>query len=246
VTQPRGKVKNMTLFRLPALEAVNGLTCAWVARGPVARPDPAGLLPLLWHGASPPPLATVSQIHSSRWLRARAPLGASHVVLGEADAILTSEPGVAVGIATADCVPIVAVDAQARALAVVHAGWRGTLAGILRESLAAMKRDLGALPERIVVGIGPAVGACCYRVGEDVAASFAAARPGTTGVVLRRDGAPHLDLIEENRLQAKEEGVSLRSVHALDVCTVCRADLCHSYRRDGPQAGRMWLLAALE
>jgi hypothetical protein len=245
VTQPWGKVKDMTVFRLQALEAVGGLSCAWVGRGPVSRPRPESLLPLVWDESPVPALATVAQIHSSRWLRARPPLRSAHEVLGEGDAILTSESRLALGIATADCLPIVAVDPGARALAVAHAGWRGSLAGILRASLAAMKAELGARPERIVVGIGPAVGACCYRVGEEVAAPFSAARPRLAGVVIRREGAAHLDLIEENRLQAEEEGVPRDRVHALGVCTVCRADLCHSYRREGPQAGRMWLLAGL-
>jgi len=245
VTQAFSKVKDESLFRLPALDAVEGLACAWVGRGSIARPDPVALLPLVLSGATPP-LATVSQVHSNRWLAARAPLGAAHVTLGEADAILAQGAGVAVAIATADCVPIVAVDPEARALAVIHAGWRGTQAGILRRTLSAMKREAGARADRIIVGIGPAVGPCCYRVGDDVAALFEEARAdGNPAVVRRRDGEPFVDLVEENRLQAGDEGVSPGRVHALEMCTVCRADVCHSYRRDGPGAGRMWLLASL-
>jgi polyphenol oxidase len=245
VTQRLSKVKDLPVFRLRALEALDGLACGWVGRGPIARPDPAGLVPCIVP-ADPPPLATVAQVHSNRWLEVASPPAVAHAVMGEADALVTARPGVALGIATADCVPIVAVDPVARALAVVHAGWRGTRAGILRETLAALVRVAGARAERVVVGAGPAVGPCCYEVGEEVAAAFEQARPrGHAGVVRRRHGTVFLDLIEENRLQAADEGVSPDRVHAVGVCTVCRADVCHSFRRDGPPAGRMWLLAAL-
>src|SRR5262245_58904218 len=157
-------VKPMKVFRMPDLERAGGVVCAWIGRGEPARPDPASLLPLLGAWERPPGLATVSQIHSARWLMAESTAGGGHRVAGEADALLTREPGLALGIATADCLPIVAVDTSAPALAVVHAGWRGTRDGVLREALRGMQQTLGARPERIRVGIGPGAGPCCYQV----------------------------------------------------------------------------------
>jgi hypothetical protein len=182
----------------------------------------------------------VTQVHSNRWLAAPPLAAGEHRVLGEGDAILTAVRGVWLGIATADCLPIVAVDPKAPALAVVHAGWRGTSARVLSEALRGMRETLDADPRRLVVGIGPGAGRCCYEVGEDVARRF-------DGRAVRRDGArpPRLDLIQANRLQALEAGVPEGRIHALGVCTICHPESCHSFRRDGPSAGRMWLLASL-
>ncbi|MGH9870717.1 MAG: polyphenol oxidase family protein [Candidatus Polarisedimenticolia bacterium] len=225
---------------MPGLERAHQVSCAWIGRGEAARPDPSSLLPLLDDRERPLALATVSQIHSSRWLRADRSTRGGHRVLGEADAILTAEPDLALGIATADCLPIVAVDSQAPALAVVHAGWRGSRAGVLREALLGMQQTFGARPERTSIGIGPGAGPCCYQVGEEVAEAF------TARVVRREDGgSPRLDLVEANRLQALEAGILPGQIHSLNVCTICNPDTCHSYRRDGPTAGRMWLLASL-
>ena len=127
--QPMANVKRMKVFRMPDLERAGGISCAWIGRGEVPRPDPSSLLETLGAWDRPPALATVSQIHSNRWLRAEREAGGGHKVLGEADAILTAEPHLALGIATADCLPIVAVDSQAPALAVIHAGWRGSAHG---------------------------------------------------------------------------------------------------------------------
>ena len=240
-------VKPMKVFRMPELERAGGMSCAWIGRGEAPRPDPSSLLPILGGWSGPPALATVSQIHSGRWLQASRPADGGHRVLGEADAILTAEPDLALGIATADCLPIVAVDPRAPALAVVHAGWRGSHAGVLKEALLGMQQDLGASPQRIHVGIGPGAAPCCYQVGEDIAEKFLAQHPQQSDRIVRRvNGAsPHLDLAEVNRLQAIEAGVSPDRIHALGICTICNPDSCHSYRREGPTAGRMWLLARL-
>ncbi len=152
----------------------------------------------------------------------------------------------ALGVATADCLPIVAVDPAARALAVIHAGWRGTLSGVLPAALALMSEALRARPERILVGVGPAIGGCCYRVGEEVVDRFlqGAPRHAPPAITRRRDGA-YLDLTEINRLQALDLGVTPERFASAGICTACRLDMCHSYRREGSAAGRMWLLAAL-
>ncbi|HKY34145.1 MAG TPA: polyphenol oxidase family protein [Candidatus Polarisedimenticolia bacterium] len=237
------------MFRHPAVDSARGVAGAWIGRAWRSRPAPADLLPLVarWP-QGPPPLAVVRQVHSSRWVIVREAPAAPAAPLADADAILTARRGIALGVATADCLPIVAVDPEAPALAVVHAGWRGTLAGVLRASLEAMAAELGANPARILVAAGPAAGACCYQVGEDLATRFAAAWPDAASRIVRRDRPgerPRLDLMEANRLQALEAGVPEHSVHSVDLCTICRPEGTHSYRRDGAEAGRMWLLAAL-
>ncbi len=235
----------MNVLRLPLLDGLEGVSCVFVGRGPSPRPDPAGLLHLLdVDGRRPVRLATARQVHSDRCL---VLAGDDSGVAGEADALITRERGLALGIAAADCVALVALDPQAGVLGVVHAGWRGTLAGVLEKALERMQKGLGARPERILVCAGPAAGACCYQVGPEVAEAFGRKRPIHTARALieRRPKEFFLDLIEANRLQAEEAGVDGGRFEALGVCTVCRPDLCHSYRRDGASAGRMWLLATL-
>ena len=243
--QSWSKVKN--LLRIPLIRSVPGLACVFIGRGPERRPDPAHLASLLEEPGSSVsrsmPVTTLRQIHSNRCLVVETRSGGE---AGEADALLTTLPGVAMGIAAADCLPIIAVDPVARALAVVHAGWRGTLSGVLPAALGRMTADLKARPERIVVGVGPAIGACCYRVGEEVAEGFRDRHPRHAAQIVTRgpDGI-YLDLMVANRLQALDAGVTSERFASAGICTACRVDAWHSYRKEGPGTGRQWLLAAM-
>jgi len=239
----------MSVLRLPSFSSIPQLSCVLVGRADNPRPDPVTLLPLLGHGPTPR-LASLRQIHSDRCLIVTEPMLSrvdGRTEVGEGDAMVTSLARVALGIATADCLPLVAVDPAVGVLGVVHAGWRGTVAGVLRRALEAMCEQLGARPERILVGAGPGAGVCCYRVGSDVVAQYLRAFPDRASELFRRDdaGDPYLDLVAANRIQALNAGVPARQFEALGLCTICHPRLCHSYRRDGPAAGRMWLLAAL-
>ena len=237
-------------FELPVLAGARGLTCRLFGRGDRPRPDPVELVRLLGlpDGSV---VATARQVHSSRCLVVDAQDASTspggRFDAGEGDALLTIRTGLALGVATADCLPIAAVDLEARALAVVHAGWRGTVDGVLAAALTRMIADLGARPERILVGAGAGAGACCYRVGGEVVERFSRQRPTHAAAVFskRAGGSVHLDLVEANRLQALDAGVARERFGALPMCTICRPDLFPSYRRDGASAGRMWLLAAL-
>jgi YfiH family protein len=170
----------------------------------------------------------VQQVHSARILDA---CGRKAERLGEGDAIISSEPGVAIGIKTADCVPVLLADAENRVVACVHAGWRGTAAHILGATIDAM-RSRGCRPEDIRVAIGPSIGSCCYEVGEEVAQHFA---DWPEGIV--RDGVPRLSLPAINELQARLAGV--RQVWMSGECTFCRPERFYSFRREKEQAGRM-------
>lgn len=236
----------MNTFRLPGLSGERGLAYAFVGRNAQPRPEPLGLARQM---AIPCPdgVVTVRQVHSGRCLVVEAPADASGAsVAGEGDALATVLPGVALGIATADCLPIVVFDPQARALAVVHAGWRGTVAGVLSAAIGRLADGLGARPGRLIVGIGAGAGACCYRVGDEVIDAFARQRPEALSLIMKREGAAtRLDLVEANRLEAVAAGVAPQHIEAVGLCSICSPDRCHSYRRDGAKAGRMWLLAAI-
>jgi YfiH family protein len=154
----------------------------------------------------------------------------------EADAGIASAPGWILGVETADCLPVLLVDPEARRVAAVHAGWRGTAAGVAARAVEAL-RAAGSRPEHLLAALGPAIGPCCYEVGDELRASFGDGgseffKPGPRG-------RPHLDVRAANRRQLVESGVRPERIEEVDECTCCRADLYHSYRRSGPGAGRM-------
>lgn len=172
---------------------------------------------------SPPPIAWARQIHSATVLPARPG------PCGEGDALTTSEGHLALAIFTADCVPILLAGPEG--LAAVHAGWRGIAANIAPATVAATTAD----PSTWKAWIGPAIGVCCYEVGNDVADQVIAASapevamPGPTG-------RPHLDLRQAVRLQLQQAGVA--DITTVGVCTRCEEKKLWSYRRDGKGAGR--------
>jgi YfiH family protein len=147
------------------------------------------------------------------------------------DALVTDQLGVALFATYADCYPIVLWDPKRRSAALVHAGWRGTLAGVGPAAVRAMHEEFGSDPGTIVAGLGPGICGKCYEVGEDVASLFdqTFVRPGTGGGFL-------LDLAATNRAQLKEAGV--RHVHSLDLCTKETTYLpSHRRRSDGVRFG---------
>jgi YfiH family protein len=156
--------------------------------------------------------------------------------LPEADAAVADTPGLVLGIETADCLPVLVVDPVRRAVAAAHAGWRGTLAGVAKAAVAALVAG-GSRTQDLLAATGPGIGACCYEVGDELRAAFGASgadffRPGPRG-------RPHLDVRAANERQLREAGIPEGRIHRVADCTRCRADLYHSYRRDGKGAGRM-------
>jgi YfiH family protein len=154
----------------------------------------------------------------------------------EADAAVAEEPGLALGVATADCLPVLLVDPARGAVAAAHAGWRGTAAGVVARTVEALLAG-GSRPADLVAGIGPGIGPCCYEVGEELRDAF-----GPDGEAFFRPGPrgrPHLDVRAANVRQLQDAGVRADRIHHVEDCTACRPDLYYSYRRDGKDTGRM-------
>jgi YfiH family protein len=154
----------------------------------------------------------------------------------EADAAVAAEPGLLVGVETADCLPLLLVDPVRRVAAAVHAGWRGTAAHVTARTVEALLAG-GSRPDDLVAAVGPGIGACCYEVGEELREAF-----GPDGDAFFRPvprGRPHLDVRAANVRQLRDAGVSSEQIHHVDDCTACRPDLYYSYRRDGRGTGRM-------
>ncbi len=157
----------------------------------------------------------------------------------KADAMVTKARGIAVGVETADCVPVLLVDPETPAVAAVHAGWRSTVKMIVRKAVKRMEDEFGSAPGSLIAAIGPAIGPECYEVDEPVMAPVRDAFSFWKEVAAQRgNGKWNLDLVEVNRTELVQAGLKERNIHALGLCTSCRRDLFYSFRAEG-RTGRM-------
>ena len=140
--------------------------------------------------------------------------------VGEADALVTGDPGTVLGVAVADCVPIVLYDPGAHVLACVHSGWRGTVARVAQAALAAMA-TLGARPSGVIAGLGPAIGPDRYQVGDEVAEAVRESFGERATLALQPDGTGRwlLDMWAINRLALSEAGVADDHIHVAAIST---------------------------
>jgi polyphenol oxidase len=225
-------------------------------------------------------LASLHQVHSStvyqagldasgnleyRLAGSSVPQGVN-VPLPEGDALLTDQPGLLLSVRTADCLPVLLVDRRRRAVAAVHAGWRGALARIVEKAVGEMRRLFGSQPEDILAALGPSIRVCCYEVGQEVVDAFGGRfassekffrrDPATSGHARAAATAPptlslyppghaaaapvaRLDLIAVAEEQLLCVGLRAANIQALPFCTACRTDLFFSHRKEGSLTGRM-------
>ena len=168
----------------------------------------------------------------------------------EGDALISDDPSVALAVRAADCAPILLVDTVTGAAGAVHAGWRGTAAGIVAQTVAAMTESFNTKPHDLVVAIGPAIADCCYDVGPELVDTFAA--NGHQRLLIDRwfsspplprgsHGHPplRLDVSGANRDQLVLAGVAPENIHLSGLCTAIHLDVLTSFRAEGERAGRM-------
>jgi len=189
-------------------------------------------------GIEPDRLVTVNQVHGETIVRVDL---SNYLTVRtvEADALITGVPRLAVGVETADCVPILIVDPATPAVAAVHAGWRSTVRKIVQKAVVAMHKEFGSDPRKVIAAIGPSIGPECYEVDEPVMEPLKqscsywneAASP-------RVNGKWSLDLAKLNRLELVEAGLPEPNIYSFGMCTCCMADLFYSFRREG-RTGRM-------
>ena len=222
-------------------------------------------------GARKMPLVALRQFHSDAIHISAAP-PASTEEAPRADALATCTKGLLLGVQTADCVPILLADTRRRAVAAIHAGWRGTLARIAVKTLGRMQMEFGTQPRDVVAAIGPAIGRCCYEVGAEVAQAFAMQFPPAADwfdgpfeqlshgeeplwlpwlTMMPPGHVPppprvQLDLRAANRWQLMDAGVPESQIDVSDFCTGCRNDLLFSYRREGAKTGRMMAMIGVK
>jgi polyphenol oxidase len=227
-------------------------------------------------GASKMRLVALRQIHSDIAHRVDSAKsiesqGSSPEVPLQGDALFTREPGVLLAIQTADCIPILLADTKRRAIAAIHAGWRGTLHRIAEKTLGRMQMEFGTRPQDVVAALGPGIGQCCYEVGADVAKEFQAQFPNARDwfegpfdalasgendpnwlpwLTMRPPGHPQppprvrLDLLAANRAILAGAGVLTENIATSGFCTACRTDLFFSYRRERT-TGRLMAVIAI-
>jgi polyphenol oxidase len=161
----------------------------------------------------------------------------------DADVVVSNDANAAPVIRVADCVPILLADESGRAVAAIHAGWRGTARRAVISAVAALQTIYGVRPERIIAAAGPAIGPCCYEVSEDTYQTFR--EMGHHASILERWFEPrtartfHLDLWRATRDQLEGAGVMPGNIHVAELCTKTHAGTFHSYRVRGEKAGRM-------
>src|SRR5216684_1601245 len=202
-------------------------------------------------------LCGLSQIHSDVVQLFDAPPAAPC----RGDASTTNRPGLLLAVQTADCVPILLVDPKKRAVAAVHAGWRGTLTRIVVKAIGQMQMQFKSNPADILAAIGPSIGGCCYEVGTEVATQFLSqfAEAPQWFAEFRTGDEPNpiqwlnmmppghqpppknvlLDLRKANRAQLLGAGLLAPNIFVSDLCTACRPDLLFSYRKEGAASGRL-------
>ena len=173
------------------------------------------------------PMATLRQIHSAVVVEADAP-----GILGEGDALISQD--VSVGVKTADCLPILIADPRQRAFGAVHAGWRGTLAGVAASAVHLMQELYHSHPEDLLLAMGPCIAPCCFEVGPEVSVEFRSLFPERDDLGDRTS----IDLREANLRILEQAGVKRAQVDVAAFCTRCGPGF-HSYRRDREQSGRM-------
>ena len=159
-----------------------------------------------------------------------------------ADGAVTRAPDISFVMTSADCQPILAYDPERHVLGVAHAGWRGTLDGMALSLIRAMVAE-GSDPATIRAALGPAIGVCCYEVGDEVAARARTWPEGENWLQRNGRGRYHLDLNAANASILRRAGVT--RIERSPFCTACRTDLFYSHRAEPPTTGRFAMIAAL-
>jgi YfiH family protein len=225
---------------------------------------------LLALGASgkgrPWPLVALRQVHSDV-IHVVRELGSSLLV---GDGLVTNLPGIALGVQTADCLPVLLVDVKNKAVGAFHAGWRGTAQRMVEKGVGTMRHEYGSLPEDIYAVIGPGIQKCCYSVGEELRSEFQsqfsyadelfheiqesdpvrekypmlflnARAPGHGDQCIN----VHLDLREANRRQLLAVGVPEKQITSLEDCTACNTRRLFSHRAEKGNTGRMMAVVGI-
>jgi YfiH family protein len=244
--------EQITFLHCEALDRIPGVVHAFSTRrgerndfslGPANSPNPMVQINRVRFvaavGAPGWPIIKLKQVHSGIVVDVDDTSAASEAV--EGDAAVTSLRGIMLGVQTADCVPILIADMEGRAIAAVHAGWRERRRA-LQKIVARLVEKFQVDPKNLTAAIGPHIGVCCYEIGEEVVDAM----PDTASIEGRPEWPkPHLNLARANREQLLKTGIPESQLDISSLCTKCRADLFHSFRRDGKRMGHLLSIIGL-
>ncbi len=194
-------------------------------------------------GRSPQNVYDVWQVHGRHVVCADAPRNGAEYA--RADAIISDKPGLTLMMRFADCVPVMLYDSQKRVVGLVHAGWQGTVAGVVQAAIQRMSVTYGSQPEDILAGIGPSIGPDHYEVGENVVERVRQTF-GTQAdnVLLRVNGSTYFNLWQANRLLLEASGV--HRIEIAGLCTACDLTHWYSHRQERGATGRFGAFIAVE
>ncbi|MCX5886183.1 MAG: peptidoglycan editing factor PgeF [Proteobacteria bacterium] len=193
--------------------------------------------------------ATCKQVHGDRVIEvtekdeAKGPFSHYHE---EADAMITKVPGPVLMVRVADCIPVLFFDPVQKVIGIAHAGWRGTVKEIAAKTAEVIVSRYNSDPARILVGIGPGIGPCCYEVDERVSSLFTKGFSSGEQLITERNGKQYLDLWEANRRQLLEVGIRAENIEVAGLCTSCQNQLLFSHRKDKGKTGRFGALIGIK
>lgn len=175
--------------------------------------------------------------------------GSQKTAIPDCDGLATNVPGVTLSMNFADCTPLLFYDPRHHAIALSHGGWRGAAGNIGGKTVAKMNEWYGTRAGDIFAAVGPAIGPCCFEVGDDVIDAFSVHFDGKTMARLAKPKAEKgkylFDLPEANRLLLMQAGIREDHIDLSRLCTYCHKELFYSYRRDGKKAGRHMAIMAI-
>ncbi|HUI68359.1 MAG TPA: peptidoglycan editing factor PgeF [Nitrospirota bacterium] len=240
-----GTKKDIHYITIPALEKVGRIKHAFTTRqGGLGARNNGIKLTDDWEalaeafGINPERLVTVNQVHGDHIVKVDDQ-NFNKTKTVQADAMITNTLEMAIGVETADCVPVLLVDPLTPAVGAVHAGWRSTVKRIVQKAVTKMQNEFGSDPSRMIAAIGPTIGPECYEVDEPVMGPVRETFSLWKEAASARGGDKwSLDLVKLNRFELAQIGLSAKNVHSLGLCTSCRSDLFYSFRAEG-RTGRM-------
>ena len=225
---------------------VHGFGTRPAGGGKPSRRDWAGIA--VHQGGEAFPLLSLRQVHGDRVVLFDPSLQTvDEVWQTEGDALITRTPGFALGVFTADCLPIFLYDPVHEAIGLVHAGWRGTAKGVIRKAVEKMSQNFLCRNEDLLAAMGPCIGPCCYEVDAPVKEAFISG-----GIPWDRVSSPkgderwQLDLWGANLLQMQNSGILKENVSLLKICTSCHGETFFSYRNADKTGGRQLNFIALK
>ncbi len=235
--------KEANRYRLEAFEAFGAQAFFTTRPMDMSLENPHRRRALADAGIEAGNLVCPSQVHGDRVLvvtgkHRGAGAAGRRTAIQDTDALVTATKGVALSVLTADCLPVFMLDTEKKAIAMVHAGWRGLHLRIVSGALAAMTEAFGSRPQDILAAFGPAIGPCCYRVGDEFVSRFPSA------VVRRKEGV-FMDLALCAATELEACGVSPARILESRICTSCRNEEFYSYRRQRDAAGRQMSILSL-